>query len=535
MGLGDHQKIDELQVLWPDGKVQVIKDLKVNQLIQLDYKNATNQNINAQKNIEYFTQLVDLPFNYQQLENVYDDFKDEILLPNKLSTQGPKISKGDVNGDGLDDVYISGAKGMAGKMFVQNHQNSFDETNQKLWQSEKRYEDIHAHFFDSDMDGDMDLYVVSGGNEKNSDLQDRLYLNDGEGNFSKSQNALPRLKQSGSIVQSYDIDEDKDLDLFVGGRVVPGKYPVPANSYILLNENGKFKNVTEDLAPDLLKLGLVTDAIFSDYDKDGDKDLMIVGEWMPLTIFKNDEGRFSKSSLEETTGVGWYYSISENDFDQDGDQDYVLGNLGLNNKFGAKKEKPFHVFCDDFDDSGNLDIVLSKESKGKLLPVRGRECSSQQMPFIKEDFPTFKSFALADLSKIYGQEKLANALHYEATNFASLVLTNESNGNFKSTNLPIEAQMGPLLQTVFHDINQDGHIDIIGGGSIYNAEVETVRYDGSKGFVILNDGLGNFKNYDQSGLSLDGNIKDLCLLSVGNSKQLIAVRNSDSALFFLVK
>jgi len=276
-------------------------------------------------------------------------------------------------------------------------------------------------------------------------------------------------------------------------------------------------------------LGLVTDAVFSDYDNDGDMDLMVVGEWMGLNVFVNEGGTFKRKDLKETTGIGWWYSITAADLDNDNDDDYIIGNLGLNNKFGAKKEKPFHVFCDDFDDSGNLDIVFSKDYKGKLVPLRGKECSSQQMPFIGEKFPTFNSFANADLNDIYGD--MEGALHYEANNFESIVVMNTPDG-FVSKSLPIEAQFGPTLKTIAKDINGDGILDILGGGSIYNAEIETVRFDGSKGYVLLGLGNGEFEYVHDKDFIQKGDVKDLIDIKINGKEHLMVLKNSGQSQLF---
>ncbi len=537
-GLGGHKMIGQLEVVWPDGRAELLNGVAANKTITLDHAKATQSPTPRAEPSSLLSEVApaSAKLDYEHLENEYDDFKSEILLPYRYSTLGPRIAAGDVNGDGRTDFYLSGAQDMTGRLFLQNDSGQFAESNSSLWESEKHYEDIDALFFDSDGDKDLDLYIVSGGNEANrpaAHFQDRLYLNDGKGNFSKGQ--LPAFTQSGGVVVADDYDGDGDEDLFVGGRIVPGKYPVPASSVLLKNEGGRFSDVTAAVANELKDLGLVTDAAFSDYDGDGDRDLLVVGEWLPLVVFENDGGQFARKDLTQTTGIGWWYHISPADLDGDGDQDYLLGNLGLNNKYGGNKEKPFHVFCDDFDGTGNLDIVLSKEYKGKLLPVRGRECSSEQMPFIKDKFPTFKSFAEADLHKIYGKEKIEGALHYEATNFESGILWNKGQGQFEFRALPIEAQKGPTLCSVVADVNKDGHPDIVGGGSIFNAEVETVRFDGSKGYILLGDGAGEFSVADQSGFVLTGNVKDMITYRAGEKDRLLVVKNQGGVQLFEVQ
>ncbi|MEL6986382.1 MAG: FG-GAP-like repeat-containing protein, partial [Bacteroidota bacterium] len=536
-GLGNHSNLDEVKVIWPDQKVTVKTNVKANKTITIKYSDAQSSNAQTETLTTLFnpTSAQQLGLSFKHKESTYDDFKTEILLPHMQSRNGPNIVKGDVNGDQLEDIYIGGAAGQSGSLFIQNANNSFSTTDQNVFARHASSEDIGGIFFDADGDKDLDLYVVSGSNEfpeNDKRYKDRLYMNDGEGNFKDASNALPNIYNSGSCVKSNDIDGDGDFDLFVGGKIVPNKYPFPANSTLLINENGKFKDATNELAKDLKELGLVSDAVFSDYDKDGDDDLMVTGEWMPITLFNNDGGKFTKTSnasLEKTNG--WWFSVTASDMDGDGDDDYIVGNLGKNNKFKASSDKPFHVFCNDFDETGNVDIVLSKEYKnGNLVPVRGKECSSQQMPFINQKFSTYKEFATASLDDIYGKDKLENALHYEAYGFESVYLENKGGGNFEKHKLPNQAQMGPILSTKVIDVNNDGHKDIIGAGNIFASEVETIRYDASRGFVLLGDGKGNFTASTNSGIYNGFDAKDLEIINRGIKAPLVLISNNDAAL-----
>jgi hypothetical protein len=535
-GVGEDDKVD-IEIIWSDGKVSTVTDVKTNQLINISHDGSNTGSIPPHQGIQKLFASINsnnLGIDFQHKENDYDDFIDEILLPQKQSTHGPAIAVADVNGDGNDDFYIGGAKSFEGALFIQS-QNGFNRSSQLLFATESKYEDSGALFFDADNDGDQDLYVASGGNEVAENdplLQHRLYTNDGSGNFTKNENTLPSIRTSGMAVQASDIDADGDLDLFVGGRLVPGKYPFPADSYILRNDDGKFTDVTAQSAPGLNKIGLVTDAIFADYDNDSDEDLILVGEWMPLSIFVNDSGNFSPlESPGFDKSNGWWYSIEKGDFDKDGDIDFVVGNLGLNNKFGASQKKPFHVYCADFDDSGNYDIVLSKEGKDKMLPLRGRECSSQQMPFIKDKFPSYKLFAEAGLEDIYG-EKLSNALHYKTFTFASSYLQNNGDGSFTLSELNREAQFGPTLGIEIIDINKDGNLDIVAVGNIFDAEVETLRYDASRGYILLGDGKGGFQANLKSGFYNDFNAKNIKHLKIGTDNVFV-VANNNGPLQFL--
>lgn len=521
-----------IEVYWPDGKFQQISDVKVNESLTVDYQQANGRRVYkpSQGNALFESSNL-LEDQLTHKENEYDDFVREILLPQKYSTLGPRAAIADVNGDGLEDVFMGGASGQSSVLLLQDNDGRFASSRQQAFSKDAQYEDIGCVFIDGDNDGDMDLYVVSGGNEHSAGdkiYQDRYYLNDGKGQFKKS-NVIPQESISGGEVIKADWDNDGDIDLFVCGRITPGQYPYPTRSMLLQNEGGSFKDVTQNWAASLENIGMVSDACFSDIDNDQDLDLLMVGEWMGLVILENEGNAFSSRNMSGITGSGWWYSISEADFNNDGYPDYVLGNLGLNNKFEAKKDRNFHVFCSDFDNSGNLDIVLSKEKSGKLLPVRGRECSSQQMPFIKEKFESYNAFAHADLEGIYGKDNLNEALHYTVDNFESVVLISDGKGGLSSYALPMSAQYGPTLSTLIMDVNNDGNLDIIGAGAIYDAEVETVRYDANKGYVLLGDGHGGFSESALSGLNLDSNVKQILPLNIKNDNYILALINNGKA------
>ena len=387
-GLGDDSELEEVMVEWPDGKTSVLKNVAANEMITIDYASATTEALSINKNtsLKESVDAAQLGITYTHVENDFNDFSLQLLIPQKLSTKGTGITKADVNNDGLEDFYVGNAAGAAGSLYLQQSGGKFIKSNQGLWDKDARYEDANAHFFDADGDGDQDLYVVSAGYElaENSPLlQDRLYTNDGKGNFSRNLNALPSFLISGKSIASGDYDKDGDLDLFVGGNVVPAKYPLAPRSYLLQNDDGKFTDVTASNEV-LSEIGMVSEARFTDYDKDEDLDLLVVGEWMQPVIYTNDNGSFTIS--ETISGFdkceGWWYSITAGDFDGDGDEDYVLGNIGKNNKFQPKKEKPIFIYGKDFDDNGSFDVALSKINDGKLVPVRGKECSSEQNPFL---------------------------------------------------------------------------------------------------------------------------------------------------------
>ncbi|WP_236958658.1 FG-GAP-like repeat-containing protein [Joostella atrarenae] len=536
-GLGKSKKIDSIKIIWPDLKEQTLVNVVTNQNLKLLYANAQPKT-NAPKplNNTYFENSTDSLLVYRHKENVYDDFESEVLLPHRTSRFGPGLVTGDLNGDGLNDVYIGAAKGYPGGLFFQTTTGKFEQQKTKILINDRNHEDLGALVFDADMDGDNDLYIVSGGNEfpYNSPLlQDRLYVNDGKGNFKKSKVTLPKMISSGNRVYANDFDKDGDLDLFVTGRLVPGNYPHPANSFLLenisSNGNPKFKDITAQKAPFLKQLGLATSASFADIDKDGWDDLIVVGEWMPIKVFKNNEGIFKDVSEDwglnlDTTG--WWFSINSGDFDNDGDQDFIVGNLGLNYKYKAEEDETFDIYFSDFDSNNKNDIVLSYFNEGKKYPVRGRSCSSQQIPSLKKKFKTYDAFSKATLNEVYNPNQLKNALHYQVKSFASVYLENKD-GKFILHQLPNAAQISPINQVLVDDYNKDGHLDALVAGNLYASEVETPRADAGIGLLLLGDGRGSFKDIPatNSGLYLRGDVKDLTTITVKNKNYILAAKN----------
>jgi len=529
-GLGNIKTVDSVSVIWPDGKSQLLRNVKTNRVYTLNYKDATKiDKTPAKKTNQLFKNITNqnkISFTHQEVKS--DDYATQPLLPYSFSNLGPKMAVADVNNDGLEDVFVGNGSGYAGALFLQQPKGNFKLSKNKAFENDKKFEDMGAVFFDADGDGDMDLYVVSGSYEFKQGspyLQDRLYLNNGKGVFTKSNN-LPVVNASGSVVKPADFDNDGDIDLFVGGRIVPGKYPLPAKSYILQN-NGKgvFKDITKSVAPQFLKLGMVTDAIWTDYNNDKKLDLIITGEWMPISIFKNENNHFvnqtKKAGLENSTG--WWSSIAKADFDKDGDMDYIVGNLGLNYKSKATIKEPFEVYAKDFDNNGSLDIVLSYYNEGKLYPVRGRSCTSGQNPEIAKKFPSYNQFSVADVDQVYGKKELETALHYQAKNFASGYLENLGNGKFKFKKLPNLAQLSSINKTLVDDYDGDGNLDFVIAGNLYESEIETPRNDSSIGLFLKGDGKGNFKAVSRmkSGFFAPGDVKDMVALTTKKNQKLI--------------
>ncbi len=535
-GIGKASVVDEILIEWPNQKITKLAQIEANQIIEVDQTNSSSLNTNKPKDKTLLSSisLWKKGIKYKHKELDFDDFKNQILLPHSQSRNGPFIDKADVNGDGLEDFFVGGAAGQSGELYMQTETGDFKKQEADIWIMDKSFEDLGVLFFDADNDQDQDLYVVSGSSEfpENSILfQDRLYINNGNGVFERRTNALPVINSSGQCVKASDIDNDGDLDLFVGGRVIPDKYPFAPKSYILINEKGTFKNKTNQIAPSLENIGMVTDATFSDYDNDGDDDLIIVGEWMPITLFENKDGEFQhkkNESLENTKGL--WFSVAAHDIDDDGDMDYFAGNLGLNAKFKVNAKKEFHIFCDDFDNSGTYDIILSSNYNGNLVPSRGRECSSQQMPFVKDKFPSYKAFAEASLVDVYGEDNLDSALHHEAETLESTFIENLGNGEFKLKKLPNAVQISPIMDFEFIDIDNDNSKDIFIVGNHYNAEVETVRYDASYGAVLsYSDGAFILNDPKITGFINKGNAKNITVVDTKSGKTLL-IANNDGAI-----
>ncbi len=543
-GLGKETKIDSIQVIWPDGKQTQLADISVNDFLTLSYIDSEKGKVvtsNKKQTVLFQDITKDIALNYVHKENKFDDYYYQILLPNKMSQFGPALAVGDINNDGLDDFYIGGASGQLGSLYQQKNDNTFEAiTLDASWNTDKIKEDVSALFFDANGDGFQDLYVVSGGNEfyKNSrTYQDRLYINNTKGNFIKIETALPNMYISGSKAVSADFDKDGDLDLFVGGRHTPRNYPLPTSSFILRNDSSEseiiFTDITKEVAPDLQDIGMVTDAIWTDFNGDNSLDLVVVGEWMPLTFFENENGKFINKTnvfgLEESTG--WWNTIVAKDFDEDGDIDFVAGNLGLNYKYKASETASFDIYADDFDNNKSLDIVLGYYNDGEQYPVRGRQCSSQQIPAIEVKFKDYDSFAEADLDDVYSTKSLENALHYKAYTFASSYIENLGGGNFSINPLPNEAQFSSINSILSKDVNEDGHLDLIVSGNLYSSEAETPRNDASYGLYLQGNGLGGFKPMPatKSGLYVKGDVKNSAWIKLSDGMDAILfAKNNDS-------
>ena len=541
-GLGKSASVDQVEVIWPDQKKQIITTVQPNQKLTLFQKDATlDVEGNKVAKTQIFQEVKAIDFTHK--ENNYNDFKREIMLPHMLSTLGPKLAVGDVNGDGLEDAFIGGAKGVVGGIFLQTRSGGFVQSSKINLKSDASSEDMGALFFDADGDKDMDLYVVSGGNEFDKTdpaLRDRLYINRGKGNFVKSKNNLPDFISSGSVVKATDYDQDGDQDLFVGARVLPNEYPYAPNSYLLEN-NGKgiFKDVTEKKAMGLKNIGMVSDALWTDFNGDTLPDLMLVGEWMPITLFVNQNGNFKNISEEVgfKNSEGWWNALAQADFDQDGDMDYVAGNFGLNSQLKTSVDYPIGIYAKDYDNNGSVDPILSCYDEGKNYPVFSKDDIQQQLTILKNRFVRYKEYAGLTMDQVFTPEELKGSKVLYAKNFETSFIENLGNGQFKVSALPKATQFSPIYGLTTGDFNQDGHLDIVMGGNFTASRVKFGHYDAIKGICLLGDGKGQFKhiNASDSGLMVSGEVRDIQkIVSVQGEEHLIFSRNNDSPKIFKV-
>ena len=545
-GMKTPDVIDTIQVVWPNGKLQTLLDIKTDQRINITYQpdqHPANGLLpianNVNKLFTDITAFVSLPYKHQ--ENNFNDFNVQPLIPHTVSAQGPKLAVADVNNDGLDDFYVCGAKGQPGKLFIQTVNGKFSSLNENLFENDFLCEDVNAVFFDVDGDGDKDLYVVSGGNETETDSfnLDRLYINDNKGNFKKSV-GLPLLFGNKSVAVAADVDHDGDMDLFVGGRVVAGRYGDIPKSYLLLNDGkGKFSIAPEATAPGLQTAGMVTDAVWTDLDKDDWLDLVIAGDWMPIMCFKNKKGKLVNETaavgLAHTSGI--WSTLHVVDINNDGFDDILAGSLGNNSKLHAEEKFPLELYVDDFDNNGDVDQLMAIEKKGKYYPFIGKEELESRLPaVIKKRYLGYASFAGQTMQDIF-TEKLDHAKKLTTEILSSVVLINNKKGAFTITALPPQVQWSPLFAFCSTDIDQDGATDIITAGNFYGVSPFEGRYDADYGNVLLNKKNGSFKIPGSllTGLMLDGEVRDIKIMKTIKDGSIMAfARNNKSIQFYTI-
>ena len=548
-GLGRARRVDSLEVAWPDGRYQLLTNLTIDRLLTVNQSDATEKGhagaVALAPTGEQWFQPADIKgLKYKQPATTQTDYSVQPLLPYVLSSHGPPIAVADVNGDGLDDVFIGGAAGVPGKLFVQRKDGSFVESTEgQPWQADKQYEDWGATFFDANGDGLPDLYVASGGYQLAPGsplLQDRLYINKGGGKFMRDTRALPTMLTSKATVRVGDFNGDGRPDLFVGGRVTPRSYPYPTRSYVLRNDGDHFTDVTEEVAPELSHPGgMITDAAWIDFDGDGRLDLVTVGEWMPIQFYRNDGKRFR--NVTESTHLppmrGWWYSLAVGDFDHDGRPDLIVGNLGLNYTYTTSKESRFGIYAGDFTGNRTTEIVLTQELKGTEYPLFGMVPLGREIYQLASQFPTYGSFADASVRQLFSPAQLQRAVHYQTDTFASVYLHNDGGGTFSASALPNLAQIAPIKSIIARDVDGDGNIDLIVAGNLYDAEPNTPRADAGNGLWLKGDGHGHFKPVppSESGFLAPLNVAGLALIKTPTGNAVLIANTGDSLQAFAIR
>jgi enediyne biosynthesis protein E4 len=536
-GLGNHQMVDSIIVEWPGFRYQKLVNVSANQVITVNQVNSRSAVKIHPKYNPIFNRIdpTQLNVSFTHQENDFVDFKTTPLLPRKHSRQGPAICAGDVNGDLLSDFILGGPANQSAVVFTQTKTGTF--TRSEI--PNKTEEDTGMLLFDADGDGDLDLYCVSGSSEFGTDMKnyrDRFYLNDGKGAFKLSLESIPATQSSGSCVIGQDYDKDGDVDLFIGGRIVPGRYPSAPESYILQNDgHGKFSNVTESVAPQLKNAGMITSAIWTDFNNDGWTDILAVGEFMPITFFENNGGKkfVSSPDLVIKNSAGWWNSVTGGDFDNDGDIDYALGNLGLNSRYKASVDEPVCVYAKDYDENGSFDPVMSRFINGTEYPVHPRETMTSQIVGMRRVLRSYEIYGKTPLHDLFSSEMVKGAYILQATEFRSCLLENLGTG-FALKPLPDQVQYSPVFGILARDINKDGNVDLICVGNDYSTETLNGYYDAGIGNCLLGDGKGNFESLDvnASGFLVDRDAKAMVTIPVQGKELFIVTQNSDSLVAF---
>ena len=529
IGIGKNQQAD-LLITWPDGKKQILKNVAPGKIRVVSYSEAqyAEQKIEPKKLLfEDITSKVKL--DYIHKENAYIDFKLEPLLPHRFSQMGPCLAVGDLNGDKLDDFFVGGAKDHSGTVFFQNQDSTFSEKKQVAFEADKQFEDGAVVILDIDKDGDNDLIVSTGGNEypkQDSKYPIRMYLNDGKGTFSNSKFS-GRFFTSSNTMAVADMDKDGNPEVFVGGRVVPGHYGLIPKSYLFTIKGDSLLDLTPSTG--LSKIGMVTTATWADLNTDGWVDLAIAGEWMPVSVFYNENGKLKTLPSTMENSNGWWNKLVSTDIDKDGDMDLVAGNMGLNSRYRGTKERPITMVVSDFDGNGSTDCMISLFIRDKSYPIGLRDNVLDQMPYLRKKFLRYSSYSNATIEDIFSPEQLEKATKFSATDMVSSVFRNEGAGKFKELYLPAEAQFFPVNAIQITDANLDGIPDMLLAGNDYSTEVETGRNDAGIGLLLIGIGDGNFKSVsaEKSGFYIPGDVKAMEEITINRKPCFVDSKNRD--------
>ncbi|MBE16790.1 MAG: RNA-binding protein [Cytophagaceae bacterium] len=539
IGLGEATKVDSLRIIWPNDRTQLLEDVTVNQTVNLQQASATTTYKLPTPSV--VTPLLSERSNSQLLthqENSYSDFDYEGLIAKKVSQEGPSLAVGDIDNDGNEDIFIGGAKGKAGQVYMHSGNAALTQTTPAVFESDALFEDTAAAFFDADGDGDLDLLVASGGNELTSKqlFKPRLYINDGKGNFSKSATDLPSAFQNMSVVAPEDFDNDGDIDVFIGSRSVVGVYGIDPEHLLLENQgDGSFVDATQKLAYDTRTAGMITDAVWVDIDGDNNKDLLTVSEWSSPKIFKNTGRRLRRSQSSLDSLMGWWNAVAAEDLDNDGDMDFVFGNEGTNLHYLPTQQTPMKMYINDFDSNGTIEQITTLQKDGKDYPIHQKKELTGQINALKKQNIKASDYAKRSIDELFSKEILANSIVKTVDQSASVIALNNGDGSFDITALPYQVQLSCVCGISCTDLNDDGFKDIILGGNNFEFKPQYSQLDANYGSVLLSQGGATYQwsNYDQSGFFVKGEIKHLQTFKDKSGRHfLIAAINNEKPKIF---